>query len=491
MMAATATATATKLNPADIEIDYDALKYATPPAASLHCPICKNVLLSPVETTCHHVFCQRCIARALRDKRECPADRTPLPNGVGDLTPCSRLLLHLIDELDVFCPSHGCPRRLPRGLLPYHLAGECANYGMACVDESCSRKVPRHAALQTQACRHVLEECEHCGEQVELGQRAAHLDECRELSHQCEHCEVELSADDIQEHRLTCDEALVQCRGVDVGCDWRGKRLVMESHESGCAMHKMAPYLRARQKEQGDLQLRTAALHEALYSINPFGKTAVSVAADSSTDEPVLEISTEYSRDRTYLFSMLEHHAEALDHVHQSLASLEHRLVGQAQHESARHRDEMHFVRGAIQNMRGQMHGIVQQLHHVRLGSRFPLHGHFPMPAASPPIVPSGANIPSTGNGLAGPAGEALLGTQDVHEQVRSAISSIVSSPHPRSSPSSAAGAGISSGRSVGGSAVTSANNSTPSSPRQRPVQVAGGGVRSLSDTSSRQHVKL
>ena len=460
-----------RVNPAEVEIDYDALKYTAPPAASLHCPICKNVLLSPVETTCHHVFCQRCIARALRDKRECPADRTPLPNGVGDLTPCSRLLLHLIDELDVDCPSLGCERQLPRGLLPYHLAGECEYYGVACVDETCHKKVARHAATQTDTCPHVLEQCEHCGDEVEVGHRTTHLDECRELSHQCEHCGVELSSDDIRGHRLTCEEADVRCRGADIGCDWSGRRLLEEDHARDCPIAKMAPYLRTQQKQQEEARLRTTAMQEVLYSINPFVKPAVA-ATTTTGEESVLEISTEYSRDRAYLFSMLEHHAEALDHVHQSLASLEHRLVGQAQHESARHRDEMHFVRGAIGNMRGQMHGIVQQLHHVRLGSRFPLS--FPAPPMPPisPIVQPGTSTAST-------ATEPLLGHHDVHDQVRSAISSVVSNT------SSVAGG-------TGGSAVSSANNSTPSSPRQRPANMAGTSGRSLSDTSSsRQHVKL
>ncbi|BFZ58869.1 TNF receptor-associated factor 5 [Savitreella phatthalungensis] len=536
------TSVAGKIPPADVEIDYDALVYPEAVAQSLHCPICKNVLLQPLETACHHVFCSRCVRRALADKRECPVDRISLPNGERDLTPCSRLVHQLIDELEVICPSAGCTKELPRGLLRYHLAHECPHFLVACPDTACTKTITRQELLAGGACPHTPVACDHCGNMIEEGYRIQHLDECSELSHQCAYCADELSADDIRVHRQLCEYAPVDCKASAMGCDWHGLRGDALDHDRACVLVKMLPYLEKQRKTQDLLRLQGLVMRDYLYStadrrggeglIHPRSSMAEITPDDVPELDSVLEISTEYSRDRQYLFSTLEHQAAALDHLHNIVATSEQQTRAQLQQDSARHRDEMQYVRGAIHTLRGQLHAVVHQLHHAQMGSRpgsfgagVPFAGLMPgMPpplptpfAARPghvtpphshqqppptqqhfrtddlvdPLADISAqptNPTAAAHAAANPTSSLLGAQRDLHESVREAVAAATGlGARPEGMPMSTrrSTASALSGRTTGQSSVSS--TPPPLSPRLR-----GANSRSLSDaSSSRQHVKL
>ena len=68
---------------------------------ALRCVICTEVFVKPVSSICQHVFCRRCIERALGRNARCPTCRSPL--NAWELNP-NPLVQTLLDEVLVRCP---------------------------------------------------------------------------------------------------------------------------------------------------------------------------------------------------------------------------------------------------------------------------------------------------------------------------------------------------------------------------------------------------
>ena len=74
------------------------------------CPICKDILLKPLETVCEHYFCGECFKQALQSygfPLDCPACRTEL-NSADHIKKPSRMVLKVIAELKVKCNNCLC-----------------------------------------------------------------------------------------------------------------------------------------------------------------------------------------------------------------------------------------------------------------------------------------------------------------------------------------------------------------------------------------------
>ncbi len=71
--------------------------------ADLSCPICKDILDMPLETSCEHYFCTHCFSNALDVTQvpACPVCKTDLDN--CKVKPATRVILRLIGELKVEC----------------------------------------------------------------------------------------------------------------------------------------------------------------------------------------------------------------------------------------------------------------------------------------------------------------------------------------------------------------------------------------------------
>ena len=69
----------------------------------LTCPLCCELPLDPVVTSCHHIFCRPCILQALENRGECPNDRHPLTE--DDLRAIDGPLRRIWERIQVSCPS--------------------------------------------------------------------------------------------------------------------------------------------------------------------------------------------------------------------------------------------------------------------------------------------------------------------------------------------------------------------------------------------------
>jgi hypothetical protein len=98
------------------------LEYIQPISPHLLCSICNHVLEQPVQTTCcQQLFCRVCLFRSLEEAPRCPFDRQPTQ--IADVVDAPKAVLHLLDELAIFCPyrEYGCQEHLLRRDLVAHL----------------------------------------------------------------------------------------------------------------------------------------------------------------------------------------------------------------------------------------------------------------------------------------------------------------------------------------------------------------------------------
>ena len=329
------------------DCDLDTLTYVDKVPQSLICPVCKSVLLTPLQTKCQHIFCARCVSRALADKLECPIDRTAMPNGMEDCQAAPRLLDQLIDELEVKCPNSGCARTMERGLLHWHLKDACEYQKVKCRDQNCEKLSLRKDLGD--GCEHQVVTCDHCDAELEVGTLSKHLDECPELSHVCPYCFVELSVDDIKQHKAACTMAPASCPAKPFGCMWSGVARDKAAHATACAIVIMMPFLQKQQDKLVDLELRNAMLQTSLETLQAAAK-----------EEPVFEISSEYERDRSYLFQTLENLSNHVESLSSSITALDTKQSHIMMNETIRTKDELGMLRGGLQGLRLQVHHLVQ-----------------------------------------------------------------------------------------------------------------------------------
>ncbi|EDW77527.1 uncharacterized protein Dwil_GK24545 [Drosophila willistoni] len=111
----------------------------------LICPICTDILESPVQSPlCEHAYCRECIGKWIKEKNNCPVDRSDLFH--SQLVPASRLMRNMLGRLKIKCCyfENGCAEVLELEDFRSHLASCDHNPKMdiRCT-KGCGMKVPK------------------------------------------------------------------------------------------------------------------------------------------------------------------------------------------------------------------------------------------------------------------------------------------------------------------------------------------------------------
>lgn len=162
------------------------------------CSICHAVLLHPVETKCHHLFCQTCLNTALNSKPECPNCRGALFPADADQAARAPipLLKHsnplafrsLFGTVKVHCPvskEDGCPWQGEYTAMDDHVASSCSQTIVSCPD--CRAEMRRKCLSgHQQECVRRPVPCPLCTKVFPLAKISVHLDdECPLFVVQC------------------------------------------------------------------------------------------------------------------------------------------------------------------------------------------------------------------------------------------------------------------------------------------------------------------
>ena len=186
------------------EKEYQFVEETKKTLEALQCPVCLEIVLEPVQTSCGHLFCKKCVRGVTR----CPACReqfTCMPDHFN-----KRRVL----SLRVKCPftANGCK-----------WVGDLGDVG-------------DHEAVR---CEFQPKPCPYCDfTTIQKENLQQHLKTCDSHTFQCPNgCGAAPSRRGLNQHLEECPEQLVQCKFSMLGCDAVLLRKAMESHIATSAEH--------------------------------------------------------------------------------------------------------------------------------------------------------------------------------------------------------------------------------------------------------------
>ena len=198
------------------------------------CPICQEILYEPVQTSCGHLFCGRCLKK-VRSKN-CPSCRVEFEEEPRR----DKFNEREIRNLKVKCQnsSRGCEWEGELGNVESHQNGVCG-YQLVQCSNKCGAEIERRDVEKHKKdhCELRMYECPYCprwstykGAYKEV--TSEHFKKCAAFPLDCpNNCgKKDIFREDMSSHLCVCPEEVVPCRYQSLGCKVRLPRKHMEDH---------------------------------------------------------------------------------------------------------------------------------------------------------------------------------------------------------------------------------------------------------------------
>ena len=195
------------------------------------CPICQEILYEPVQTSCGHLFCRKCLKGV--QSKNCPSCRAEFEEEPRRDKFHEREIKNLI----VKCQnsSRGCEWEGELGNVESHQNGVCGyqlvQCGNKCGAEMERREVKEH---EEDHCELRMYECPYCSWHRDTYKRVTseHFQECYSFPLDCpNNCrKTKIKRGVMSSHLCVCPEEVVTCRYQSLGCKVRLPWKQMEDH---------------------------------------------------------------------------------------------------------------------------------------------------------------------------------------------------------------------------------------------------------------------
>ena len=199
----------------------------------LLCPVCHKILQDPVQTSCGHSFCSKCLGQSETSAPlQCHVCKQCCWSS-SDAKEARR-----VKNLKVKCPNHneGCEWKGTLGdsiqhcnLCLYEVI-HCPNSAKGCAVTLQRDKMQIHAQRN---CSKRMYECEYCHRQdVFSFITGRHLNGCQRYPVPCPNCcgETEIPRANVDNHRDKCPNEPLPCKFVDIGCTKMVQRRSLSQH---------------------------------------------------------------------------------------------------------------------------------------------------------------------------------------------------------------------------------------------------------------------
>ena len=209
-------------------VEYEFVNTQTELLEELQCPICLELVSDPVQTSCGHLFCGKCI----KETQTCPVDRKKFTSHKDNYND------RRVRNLKVKCPNkrRGCQWQGDLGGAARHTEVDCKYQTVECNNEGCDVKVERGQLVDhmSNACPQRKYKCPHCSkEDTYLEVTTTHITTCDDMPLPCPSgCGRRgLVRRNMTQHLSTeCPEELVACTYAIAGCEEVVKRKDLQQH---------------------------------------------------------------------------------------------------------------------------------------------------------------------------------------------------------------------------------------------------------------------
>ena len=389
-------------------VDLRALEYVSPYHHDLMCAICYCPFVNAVRLPCEHVFCLRCVNDAMRisgngwrpQSVNCPSCRRA--THADEITSMPKILDRMLDDLIVRCPlkGEGCNEQVQRCEVQQHVDKKCAYSEVECPAENCMLFILRKDAIK-QHCLHDMLECEDCNQFFMERDLESHRTlDCEAGRTTCPDCKTQLMLRDIDKHVESCPDAIFPCSAAEYGCDFIGRRAVLDEHSRICALAKLVPFL---QKQNERLSAHEAAIKRLRNrnsiletSFSNFQETLSPSAdiADASSSSTTACDAGPFDSTAHHLLCLQESLRDEVSRVSAALSELDARTTMTVMNESLRVKENISHMDAAIGSMRLQLHWLVSarlQNQQMMATRRNQTGGTLDAGATSTPGGPSGS----------------------------------------------------------------------------------------------------
>ena len=220
-------------------VEYDFVDTPKEFLEELKCPVCLELVSDPVQTSCGHLFCGKCIIRS--EKRICPVDRERFSSHADTFND------RRVRNFKVKCPNNerGCQWQGCLGDVEEHTDTDCDYQIVDCDHIDCEVKVERRCLVEhMQAeCLQRMEMCSFCNENdthMNLKVTKTHLTVCEHLPLPClAGCDEKgLVRGNMADHlSAECPNELVPCTYAVAGCQQIVKRMDLQQHLKDRELH--------------------------------------------------------------------------------------------------------------------------------------------------------------------------------------------------------------------------------------------------------------
>ena len=198
------------------------------------CPICQELLFEPVQTSCGHLFCRRCLKNS--NSKNCPSCRTQFSEEPHK----DKFNEREVKNLMVKCPSssRGCVWEGELGNVSSHVNDVCGYQLVQCPNK-CGEKMERRDIEKHKKdnCELRMYTCPYCPPWLPYygaykNITTVHFKECGGFPLDCpNNCGKKgIRREDMPPHLAVCPEQVVSCRYQSLGCKARLPRKQMEHH---------------------------------------------------------------------------------------------------------------------------------------------------------------------------------------------------------------------------------------------------------------------